>query len=114
MHPQRLSVTEQVAIARSAHVLAGSAGSAVYLGAFQPFGASEMVVSPRHYGFVDDLMISHLRHGELAYFFSADEELRHPAGARYQDHRVDVTRVAEAVEGLRASEPAGSGISRVA
>jgi capsular polysaccharide biosynthesis protein len=67
LHPQELSVAEQVATIRHARLIAGSAGSAMYLSAFAREGARKLIVAPRDFAFRDDQVISFLRGGELAY-----------------------------------------------
>jgi hypothetical protein len=67
LHPQELSVADQVAAVRHARLIAGSAGSAMYLSAFARPGARRLIISPRNFTFRDDQLISHLRGGQLAY-----------------------------------------------
>jgi hypothetical protein len=71
LHPQELSIADQVAAVRHAHLIAGSAGSAMYLGAFARRGARKLIISPRNLTFRDDQLISHLRGEQLAYFLCA-------------------------------------------
>jgi capsular polysaccharide biosynthesis protein len=67
LHPQELGIAEQVAAIRHAELIAGSAGSAMYLSAFARRGARKLIVSPRNFTFRDDQLISHLRGEQLAY-----------------------------------------------
>jgi capsular polysaccharide biosynthesis protein len=74
LHPQELSIADQVAAIRHARLVAGSAGSAgsaMYLSAFTRRGARKLVISPRNLTFRDDQIIAHLRGGQLAYFLCA-------------------------------------------
>jgi Glycosyltransferase 61 len=84
MHPQELSIAEQVASIRQARLIAGSAGSAMYLSAFARPGADKLIVSPRNFTFRDDQLISHLHGERLSYVLceqGADEG--HPRGVDY-------------------------------
>jgi hypothetical protein len=88
LHPQELGIAEQVAAVRHASLIAGSAGSAMYLSAFARPGARRLIISPRNFTFRDDQLISHLREGQLAYILC-------PRGARHvhprrADYHVDL------------------------
>jgi capsular polysaccharide biosynthesis protein len=85
LHPQELPIAEQVAALRHAELIAGSAGSAMYLSAFAPPGARRLIVTPRNFTFRDDQLIAHLRGGELAYVLceQAAGETGHPREADY-------------------------------
>jgi capsular polysaccharide biosynthesis protein len=86
LHPQELSIAQQLAAVRHAKLIAGSAGSAMYLSAFARPGARKLIVSPRNFTFRDDQLISHLRDQQLAYLLCPnDPSARHP---RYSDYRV--------------------------
>lgn len=73
IHPQTLTVREQVAIARSAKSLCGPVGSGMYLAAFQAPGASNFVVAPRDFALPDDRMLAHLTGADVAYYFGSGE-----------------------------------------
>lgn len=73
MHPQTLTVREQVALARSAKSLCGPVGSAMYLAAFQEPEASNFVVAPRDFALPDDRMLAHLTGAEVGYYFGSGE-----------------------------------------
>jgi len=95
LHPQELGIAEQVAAIRHARLIAGSAGSAMYLSAFARQGARKLIVSPRDFAFRDDQLISHLRGGQLAYVLCArDANGGHP---RDGDYRVAPTVLADAL-----------------
>jgi capsular polysaccharide biosynthesis protein len=67
LHPQELTIAEQLAAVRHARLLAGSAGSAMCLGAFAHRGARKLIISPRNFTFRDDQLISHLRGEPVGY-----------------------------------------------
>jgi capsular polysaccharide biosynthesis protein len=103
VHPQDLSIADQVRLARGAECLAGSAGSAMYLGAFQRPRSVKVVLTPRHFTLIDDSLISHARNGTAAFWISDDEDPSE-RGPRYADYRVDCERLRDELgEVLRSS-----------
>jgi capsular polysaccharide biosynthesis protein len=85
LHPQELPIAEQVAAVRRARLIAGSAGSAMYLSAFAHRGTRKLIVSPRSFSFRDDQLISHLCDAQLAYVLCAqDVDEGHPRDADYR------------------------------
>ncbi len=96
LHPQELSIPEQLASIRHARLIAGSAGSAMYLSAFANQGARKLIVSPRSFTFRDDQLIAHLRGERLAYVLCAQEAVHeHP---RMADYRVALETLEDAIE----------------
>jgi hypothetical protein len=73
VHPQELSIAEQIASIRHAQLIAGSAGGAMYLSAFARRGGRKLIISPRNFTFRDDQLISHLRGGQIAYILCTQE-----------------------------------------
>jgi hypothetical protein len=88
MHPQELSIAEQIASIRHARLIAGSAGSAMYLSAFARRGARTLIISPRNFTFRDDQLISHLRGGQIAYILCMQEASHE--NPRMADYEVEV------------------------
>lgn len=97
VHPETLDIGEQVAIARGAEYLAGSAGSAMYLGAFQRRGARKLIISPVGFSFNDDQLISHFR-GTSLHYFMAPEFDDPTAPPRYANYSVDGGPLANAID----------------
>jgi capsular polysaccharide biosynthesis protein len=97
LHPQELDIAEQIASIRHARLIAGSAGSAMYLSAFIRPGARKLIVSPRNFTFRDDQLISHLRGERLAYVLCAQDATGedHP---RKTDYRVSLDVLDAALE----------------
>jgi capsular polysaccharide biosynthesis protein len=96
LHPQELGIAEQVASIRHARLIAGSAGSAMYLSAFARPGARKLIVSPRNFTVRDDQLISPLRGERLAYVLCAqDMGEGHP---RETDYRVALKVLDAALE----------------
>lgn len=96
LHPQELPIAEQVAAVRQAGLIAGSAGSAMYLSAFAHRRARKLIVSPRNFSFRDDQIIAYLCGGQLAYVLC-------PQGAgeghpREMDYRVAADVLEDALE----------------
>lgn len=99
VYPETLPLSEQIALARSAQVLAGPAGSATYLGAFQRRGSKKFIISPHNYTLIDDHLISSERGGRLDYFVCpAKSEPRGGISPRYQNYTADLTLLAGALE----------------
>jgi hypothetical protein len=88
LHPQALSVTDQVAIIRDARLIAGGVGSAMYTSAFARPGASTLIIAPRYFAFRDDQLIAHLRGHRLAYVMC--ERGSNPREPRLADYAVDL------------------------
>lgn len=109
VHTQKLPVARQVALARGAEHIAGSAGSAMYLGAFQPEETAKLIISPSTFCFRDDQLISHFRGGQLAYYMSHDIDAGDLVSARHADYSVDVPLVAEALDRWLTSGERGAG-----
>jgi capsular polysaccharide biosynthesis protein len=87
LHPQELSIADQIASIRHARLIAGSAGSAMYLSAFARQGAQKLVISPRNFTFRDDQLISYVRGEQIAYVLCAtapDQENKNPRMADYR------------------------------
>ena len=85
LHPQELPIAEQVAAVRHARLIAGSAGSAMYLSAFARRGTRKLIVSPRNFAFRDDQLISYLCGGQLAYILCPQEaDEGHPRDTDYR------------------------------
>jgi Glycosyltransferase 61 len=98
LHPQELTVAGQIAAVRHARLIAGSAGSGMYLSAFARRGARKLILSPRNFTFRDDQLISHLRGEQIAYILCAPEpgqEEKHP---RMADYRVEPEVLEGAIE----------------
>jgi len=96
VHSQELSIAEQIAAVRHARLIAGSAGSAMYLSAFARRGARKLIVSPRHFTFRDDQLISYVRGETVAYVLCPqDAGLENPRAA---DYRVDLDVLDGALE----------------
>lgn len=95
VHPERLPIAEQIALARAATHLAGSVGSGTYLGMFQRRRRDKLIVSPRGFTFRDDQIVSRLRRGRLCYFLTDDEDAEQPA--RDRDYGVPLERLDAAV-----------------
>ncbi len=90
LHPQELSISEQIAAVRHARLIAGSAGSAMHLSAFARRGARKLIISPRYFTLRDDQLIAHLRGEQIAYVLCAQEAgHENPRGADYEV-RLDV------------------------
>jgi capsular polysaccharide biosynthesis protein len=105
LHPQELSIREQVAAVRDARLIAGSAGSGMHLSAFARQGARTLIISPRNFTLRDDQLIAHLRRGSIAYVLCA-EETGHQS-ARMADYWVDVDVLEDAIgDCLGAAHPA--------
>jgi len=105
VHPEELSIAEQVAVIRQAQLIAGSAGSAMYLSAFARRGARKLIISPRHFTFRDDQLISYVRGEPIAYVLC-------PQGSRLQnprtaDYRVAANVLEAALEQWIASDAGG-------
>ncbi len=96
LHPQELSIADQVAAVRHARLIAGSAGSAMYLSAFARRGARKLIISPRNFTFRDDQLISHLRGGQLAYFLCTPGDSY--INPRKADYQVDLERLDSAID----------------
>jgi hypothetical protein len=67
VHPQLISLAEQVTLVRNATHVAGAGGSGMYLAAFARGPVAKLVIAPRSYAFRDDQLISHLRGERLAF-----------------------------------------------
>ena len=91
------SMREKIALARSAERIAGPVGSGTYLAAFQRRGASSFIISPPGFAFRDDHLIAEFRQSLLWYFVAEDVE-DPSAPPRDADYRVDVPRLASAVD----------------
>lgn len=99
VHPQEIPIGEQIALARSAEHLAGSAGSALYLGAFQRRGAHKLIISPLDFTMSDDHLISVFRGSTTHYFISDATATGDLQGmARLADYTVDMRRLSDAVD----------------
>jgi hypothetical protein len=96
LHPQELSIADQVAAVRHARLIAGSAGSAMYLSAFARRGARKLIISPRNLTFRDDQLISHLRGERLAYFLCAPGDPH--INPRKADYQVDLEHLDSAID----------------
>jgi capsular polysaccharide biosynthesis protein len=106
-HPQRLSVLQQVALARSARCLCGPVGSAMYLAAFQSRGASNFLLAPADFALPDDRMLAHLNGSDLAYYFGAGER---SGPSRSADWKLDVDGLAAALDRwLKVGRPSQGG-----
>lgn len=82
IHPQTMPILDQIKMAAGADVVAGAAGSAMYLSAFQAVGARRIVLASRGFAFRDDELIARVRAGHLAYFVSDVPEGRsQPSGS---------------------------------
>lgn len=97
VHPHLLDMREKIALARSAERIAGPVGSGTYLAAFQRRGASSFIISPPGFAFRDDHLIAEFRQSLLWYFMTEDVE-DPSAPPRDADYRVDVPRLASAVD----------------
>jgi capsular polysaccharide biosynthesis protein len=96
IHPHELSVSEQIGSVRHARMLAGSAGSAMYLAAFAKPGVHKMIISPHCFAFRDDQLISHLRDESLTYFLCSQE--REPENPRMTDYEVALDTLELAID----------------
>jgi capsular polysaccharide biosynthesis protein len=86
LHPHELNIADQIAAVRHARLIAGSAGSAMYLSAFARQGTRKLIVSPRYFAFRDDQLISHLRDQQLAYVMC--ERDADPEDARMANYHI--------------------------
>jgi capsular polysaccharide biosynthesis protein len=99
VHSEQLPMSDQISIAAGARVLAGTAGSNMYLGAFQQPGTRRLIVCPRAFTPSDDALISRVVGTDLTYVFGdAVERKAPPVPARYQDFEVDLAAVDAAIE----------------
>ena len=57
VQPEKLPVIEQVKLAAESISLVGCVGSQMYLAAFQPAGAHNLIVGPRNFYLKDDALI---------------------------------------------------------
>jgi capsular polysaccharide biosynthesis protein len=96
LHPQELSIADQVAAVRGARLIAGGAGSAMYLSAFTRHGARKLVIAPRNLAFRDDQLVSHLRGGQLAYCMCAAGDPN--VNPRKADYRVELEQLDIAID----------------
>jgi capsular polysaccharide biosynthesis protein len=103
VHPEHLPMRDQIGLASGAAILAGTAGSNMYLGAFQAAGAKRVIVSPRAFAPSDDVLISNVVGTHLTYVFGdaagPDPEATPP---RYRDFSVDLAAVDTALEQVTA------------
>jgi capsular polysaccharide biosynthesis protein len=84
LYPEEMSISDQLAAVRHARLIAGSAGSAMYLSAFARRGVRKLIISPRYFTFRDDQLISYLRGEQLAYVLCPqDSGDWHPRDADY-------------------------------
>lgn len=67
--PETLPLVQQVALAANASHMAGCVGSQMYLAAFQPTGARNLVLAPRNFYLKDDLLLAHCRGHSLQVVF---------------------------------------------
>jgi hypothetical protein len=95
-HPQEHGLEEQIAIAKGARWLAGSAGSGMYLSAFQPPDSHKLILSPRRFTFRDDQLISHFLTREPVHYFLSDDHATGPP--RLADYRIDQVALRQAVD----------------
>jgi capsular polysaccharide biosynthesis protein len=96
LHPQELDIAEQVASIRHARLIAGSAGSAMYLSAFARRGARKLIISPRNFTFRDDQLISYLRGEEITYIICTQES--NHGNPRMADYEVDMNALDAAID----------------
>jgi capsular polysaccharide biosynthesis protein len=80
VRPETLPIEEQVRLARSAQVLAGCVGSQMYLAAFQPPGATTLVLAPSNFFLPDDDLIARAMDHQLAVAFGGPSAYRMPQG----------------------------------
>jgi capsular polysaccharide biosynthesis protein len=96
LHPQELSIAEQVAAIRHARLIAGNAGSGMHLSAFARRGARKLIISPRYFTLRDDQLISNLRGEQIAYILcSQDAAVENP---RMADYQVDLDVLDQALD----------------
>jgi hypothetical protein len=105
LHPQELSVADQLATIRRARLIAGCVGSAMYASALTCPGAALLIIAPRYFAFRDDQLIAHLRGHRLAYVMC--ERGANPREPRMVNYSVDLD-VLDAALG-RWVEEAGGG-----
>ncbi|MCP9488907.1 MAG: glycosyltransferase family 61 protein [Solirubrobacteraceae bacterium MAG38_C4-C5] len=82
VHPQELDVATQVATARGSAILAGAAGSAMYLAAFQAPKQRSLVLTHRSFAFRDDQLIAHYRRARQAWYISDTVSADHDSPRR--------------------------------
>ena len=80
VHPQELSVLQQVKIAHDAEVLAGCVGSQMYLAAFQKRGGRNIILAPENFFLPDDVLIAHAKDHDLSVFFGSLIDRYHVEG----------------------------------
>lgn len=97
LHPQELSISEQVARASAAPVVAGSAGSAMYLGAFQAPRQRRLVLTPSSFAFRDDHVIADRLLGSAAFAVTPDSGAAADVPPRLRDYEVDIAALAAAL-----------------
>ena len=98
VHPQELTVAEQIAAVRHARLIAGSAGSGMYLSAFARRGARKLILSPRNFTFRDDQLISYLRGEPIDYVLCAQEPGQEDKHPRMADYRVELEGLDTAID----------------
>lgn len=76
VEPETLSIEEQIALARGATTLAGGVGSQLYLAAFQPAGAHNLVLAPSNFYLSDDVLIASVCDSRISLAFGSAVNFR--------------------------------------
>lgn len=77
IHPQELSVSKQINLFRNATIIAGPSGSAMYNSVFQKEHTKKLILTPRKFLKISDVLINTSTKGQLNYFFgeTVDESI---------------------------------------
>ncbi|WP_172965692.1 rhamnan synthesis F family protein [Agrobacterium sp. FDAARGOS_525] len=92
VHPQELSLGEQLRLAAESRIIAGPVGSQMYLAAFQKSNTSKIVLAPKNFYAKDDQMISSVVCGSCDVIFGS--EIDNFADRKDRQWTIDTEQVA--------------------
>jgi capsular polysaccharide biosynthesis protein len=97
VHPEQLSVPEQIRLFAGAEWVAGSVGSGLYGSMFSPKNCRRIILAPSHFFTPNDLMLSRT-HGPI--YLLDERGPKDPKKAIVEDWEIDAFSVKRCLDGL--------------